>query len=62
MHTSVIQRNQNENYQKDWADVEWHKSRAKTINAPILSQERQGASIPWRQSINFWLIRSHVSQ
>ena len=30
---------QNENYQTDWADVEWHKSRAKTMNSPILSQE-----------------------
>ena len=62
MHTSIIQREQNENYQKDRADVEWHKSRTKTINSPILSQEHQSASVPCRQNINVWLIRSHVSQ
>ena len=62
MHTSIIQRKQNENYQKDWADVEWHKSRAKTINSSILCQEHQRASVAWRQNVNFWLIRSHVSQ
>ena len=62
MHTSIIQREQNENYQKDRADVEWHKSRAKPMNSPILSQEHQSASIPCRQNINFWQIRSHVSQ
>ena len=48
MHTSNIQREQNEKYQKDRADVEWHKSRDKTINSPILSQEHQRASIPCR--------------
>ena len=48
MHTTITQREQNENYQKDWADVEWHKSRDKTINNPILSQEHQRASIPCR--------------
>ena len=53
MHTSIIQREQNENYQKDRADVEWHKSRAKIMNSPILSQEHQSASIPCRQNINF---------
>ena len=53
---------QNENYQTDWADAEWHTPRAKTINSPMLSHEQQRASIPCRQNINFWLIRSHVSQ
>ena len=53
---------QNENYQKDWADVEWHKRRGKTINSTILSQKHKRASTPCRQNINFWLIRSHVSQ
>ena len=52
---------QNENYQKHWADVEWHKSGAITIKTQILSQERQRASITCRQNINFWF-RSHVSQ
>ena len=52
---------QNENYQKHWADVEWHKSGAITIKTQILSQELQRASITCRQNINFWF-RSHVCQ
>ena len=45
---------QNENYQKDRADVERQKSRAKTINSPILSKELQCSSIPCRQNSSLW--------
>ena len=36
---------QNENYQKDWADVEWHKSRAKTINSRRFNRRREYSSL-----------------
>ena len=61
MHTTITQREQNENYQKDWADVEWHKSRDKTINWPDTIPGTP-ARLYTVQNINFWLIRSHVSQ
>ena len=46
----------------NWADVQCHKSRAKTKNSPKLSHEPPRTSKLCRQDINFWLIRSHVSQ
>ena len=53
---------QNESKHEDWADVECHKSYAKTINSPKLSHKPLHASKPSHQKINFWLIHSHVSQ